>query len=76
MDNLGRTLLWVGIGIALLGALLWGASALFPSFRPGRLPGDIAIEQPGFKVYVPITTMLLVSALATLLFWLAAALRR
>jgi hypothetical protein len=36
----------------------------------GRLPGDIVIDRPDFKLYVPITTMLLVSVLVSLLLWL------
>jgi membrane protein implicated in regulation of membrane protease activity len=33
----------------------------------GRLPGDIAIERPGFRLYVPWVTMLIVSVVASLL---------
>ena len=29
----------------------------------GRLPGDIRIDRPGFRMYIPITTMILASAL-------------
>jgi hypothetical protein len=36
----------------------------------GRLPGDIVIEREGFRLYVPITTSLLISAVLTLGFWL------
>ena len=36
----------------------------------GRLPGDIIIDRPSFKLYVPITTMILLSALLSLLLWL------
>ena len=36
----------------------------------GRLPGDIIIDRPTFKLYVPITTMILLSALLSLLLWL------
>ncbi|MFN5477314.1 MAG: DUF2905 domain-containing protein [Chitinophagaceae bacterium] len=36
----------------------------------GRLPGDIRIERPGLKVYVPITTMILASLLLSLLMYL------
>jgi hypothetical protein len=32
----------------------------------GRLPGDIRVERPGFRLYLPITTMLLVSAVLTI----------
>jgi hypothetical protein len=36
----------------------------------GRLPGDIAIERPDLKVYFPVTTMIVVSVLVSLLLWL------
>lgn len=58
----------------ILGALLlvigawmqWGPS--IPVLRwLGRLPGDIVIERPGFKFYFPITTMILISLIITLL---------
>jgi len=36
----------------------------------GRLPGDIVIEREGFRFYFPITTMILVSLVLSLIFWL------
>jgi hypothetical protein len=33
----------------------------------GHLPGDIRIERANFRLYIPITTMLLISALLSLL---------
>ena len=36
----------------------------------GRLPGDIVIERENFRFYFPITTMVLISLLLSLLFWL------
>ena len=36
----------------------------------GRLPGDIVIEREGFRFYFPITTMVLVSLVVSLVFWL------
>ena len=33
----------------------------------GHLPGDIRVEKENFKLYVPITTMILISILLTLL---------
>ncbi len=35
----------------------------------GRLPGDIRVERPNFRLYIPITTMLLFSLLFSLLLW-------
>jgi len=36
----------------------------------GRLPGDIRYESEGVRVYVPIVSMLLVSVVLSLLFYL------
>jgi hypothetical protein len=36
----------------------------------GRLPGDIVIRQENFSFYFPILTCIIVSAAASLLFWL------
>lgn len=45
----------------MLGVLVWsGALSWF-----GRLPGDIRVERPGVRIYVPITSMLLLSAVLT-----------
>jgi hypothetical protein len=57
-------MLLVGAGVALivLGLVAWsGGLSWF-----GRLPGDIRVERPGFRLYLPITTMLLVSAVLTI----------
>jgi hypothetical protein len=35
-----------------------------------HLPGDIVIEREGFKFYFPITSMILISLVLSLLFWL------
>ena len=51
----------------LLIALAWPWLSQLPF---GRLPGDIVIERPGFRFYLPITTMLLISVVLSLLLWL------
>jgi hypothetical protein len=61
-----KALILIGLLILVVG-LLWPWLGQLPI---GRLPGDIVIDRPGFKLYFPITTMLLVSALITLLLWL------
>jgi hypothetical protein len=35
----------------------------------GRLPGDIIINKPGMKVYIPVTTMILVSIIVSAILW-------
>ena len=61
-----RLLIVSGIVIALAG-VLWPWLARLPF---GRLPGDIVVDRPGFKFFFPITTMLVVSAVVSLILWL------
>lgn len=59
--------------LIILGLVLLAAGVSWPwlSRLPlGHLPGDIVIDRPGLKVYFPITTMILVSALISLVLWL------
>ena len=55
----------------MLGLILSAA----PSLPLGRLPGDVRIERPGLRVYLPITSSLLVSLVLTAVFWLLAKFR-
>lgn len=61
-----RVLIVLGIVILLVG-LLWPWLGKLPL---GRLPGDIVIDRPGFRFYLPLTTMVLVSLLLSLILWL------
>ncbi len=61
-----KTLILVGIIILLIG-LFWPWLGKIPL---GRLPGDIVVDRPGFKMFFPITSMLLVSGLLSLILWL------
>jgi hypothetical protein len=59
--------------LILSGVLLVAAGVLWPwlSKLPlGRLPGDIFIDRPGLKVFFPITTMVVISVLISLILWL------
>lgn len=59
----GLVLVAVGVGVVLIGLLVWsGALSWF-----GRLPGDIRIERENVRVYFPITSMILISLALTLL---------
>ncbi|HWG75280.1 MAG TPA: DUF2905 domain-containing protein [Steroidobacteraceae bacterium] len=56
--------------LVVLGALLVVAGLAWPwlSRLPiGRLPGDILIVRPGFRFYFPLTTLILVSLIISLL---------
>jgi hypothetical protein len=61
-----RMLIIAGVLIALVG-LLWPWVSKLPL---GRLPGDIVIDKPGFKLFAPFTTMIVVSLVLSLLVWL------
>lgn len=61
-----KTLIILGVSIVIAG-LLWPWLSKVPF---GRLPGDIVIDKPGFKLFFPITSMLLVSGLISLIMWL------
>ncbi|MEW8201099.1 MAG: DUF2905 domain-containing protein [Candidatus Thiodiazotropha endolucinida] len=52
---------------ALLLGLLWPWIDKIPF---GRLPGDIVVERENFRFHLPLTSMLLVCALITLILWL------
>ena len=64
---MARFLIVLGIAILVLG-LLW---PYLSKLGLGRLPGDIVIDRPGFKFFFPITTMLLLSAIVSILAWLS-----
>jgi len=59
-------LMTLGI-VLLLAGLLWPVLIKLPF---GRLPGDIIIDKPNFKIYIPITTMLLISIFLSIVFWI------
>ncbi|HHY60865.1 MAG TPA: DUF2905 domain-containing protein [Clostridia bacterium] len=57
-------LIYLGLGIALLGLLVWVISRVLPM---GRLPGDIFIQKEGLTVYFPIVTCIIISLVLTVL---------
>jgi hypothetical protein len=60
--------LLIGLGTVLvLAGLLWPWLKKMNLFH---LPGDIVIDRPGFKFLFPITTMLIVSAVLSIIAWL------
>ena len=62
----GSLLITLGIGLVVVGLLVSvGGFGWF-----GRLPGDIRIERDTVRVYIPFGSMILVSVLLNLLFYL------
>jgi len=58
----GLLIVAAGVALVILGLLAWfGALSWF-----GRLPGDIRIERENTRVYAPITSMLVISLILSL----------
>ena len=66
-QTLGRSLILIGIGIAVIGGLLSIADKLPGLNWLGKLPGDISIKRDHVSFYFPIATTLLVSIAFSLL---------
>ncbi len=66
MGEVGRWLVLAGLLLVIAGVLAQiGALSWF-----GRLPGDLRIQRPGFSFYFPVTSMLVLSALISLVGYL------
>jgi len=63
---MSKFLILLGVILILLG-LLW---SFLGKLGLGRLPGDILIERDNVRIYIPITTSILVSLVLSFLFWL------
>ena len=66
--NLGRLLIYAGVALIGLGAVVLLLSRLNLPF--GRLPGDLVWRGKSTTIYFPWVTCLLISILGTLIFWL------
>jgi len=62
----GKILILVGVAMFLLGLTLVFAPGLLSWF--GKLPGDIRIERENRFIFFPITSMIVISVLLTLVF--------
>ncbi len=58
-----RSLIILGLLIALVG-VAWPWVSKLPL---GRLPGDILIDRPGFRFFFPLTTMVIISVVISLI---------
>jgi len=64
-QTLGKYIIFIGIILVAAGLLLhFGGDRLK---WLGHLPGDIRIEKENFRFYFPVTTMIIVSAVLTLI---------
>lgn len=68
MQEMGRTLLIIGLVVAAVGAVFYfGGRANLPI---GRLPGDITYRKGNFTFFAPLGTSILLSIILTLVLWL------
>lgn len=65
---MGKILILIGAVILIVGLLIQFTNLDFSWF--GRLPGDIRIEKPGVSVFIPWVSMLLVSVVFSIIWWL------
>ena len=63
---MARWLVILGVVLVVLG-LLW---PWLSRLGLGRLPGDMLVERDQFRLYIPITTSLLISVAFSLILWL------
>ena len=66
MAELGKTLIFIGIVLVVLG-LIFSAAGKLPWL--GNLPGDIAIQRERFTFYFPLATCILISLIITLVLY-------
>lgn len=69
-SSLGPVLVVIGIAVVLLGLLVWTGGLGWLGWF-GRLSGDLRIERPGFHLFVPFTSMLVVSVVLSLVLYVA-----
>lgn len=58
----GLVVILAGLGVVVVGVLIW--SGAFSWF--GRLPGDVRHETDSVRVFIPITSMIVVSVVLTI----------
>ena len=61
----GKALIWMGATLLVIGLAVQYAPWLFSWF--GRLPGDIDVSRDGSRVFIPITSMIVLSLLLTVI---------
>ena len=68
MPQAGKVIITTGMILVVAGLIIYFAGNKFAWF--GHLPGDIRIEKENMRLYFPITTMLILSIVVSVVFWL------
>lgn len=68
MNQLGKILIITGMILVIAGLIFYFAGDKLSWL--GRLPGDIRIEKGNTRFYFPVTTMILLSILLSVIMWI------
>ena len=68
MEEIGKALIIIGIILVIAGAIVYFAGNKLNWL--GHLPGDINIVRENVRVFIPITTMILISAVISFVLYL------
>ena len=68
MNELGKTIIGLGLLLVLIGAVLLLAGRI--GLPLGRLPGDIVYKGKHVTVFIPIVTCILISVVVSVLMYL------
>lgn len=68
MPQLGKILIIVGSLLVTAGLVVWLAGDKLGWI--GHLPGDIRVEKENVRFYFPITTMILLSVVVSVILWI------
>jgi len=63
--TIGKYLIIIGLFIIIIGVLFYFLGDKLNWI--GRLPGDIKVEKENLKIFIPLTTMIIISILLTLI---------
>lgn len=70
MVTLGKFIVGLGVILVVVGLLLWFGGDRLGWF--GHLPGDIRVERDNFRFFAPITSMIIISIVLSLILTLIA----
>lgn len=73
--NIGKSLVFIGLAIAAMGLIFIYKDSIPLIKNLGRLPGDINIKRENFSFYFPVVTCILLSIIASLVFYVIGKLR-
>lgn len=63
VESFGKTIIFIGIGIAVIGFIIMIGSKL----GLGKLPGDIYYKREDFTFYFPVVTSIVVSIVLSII---------